>query len=57
MACGDSGLVSSPVASSYVIDASPLFLGRCHLFYSQRVVDMPDGATKWAGLDGKSERL
>lgn len=34
-----------------------LFEPQCHLFYSQRVVDMPDGATKWAGLDGKSERL
>ena len=29
----------------------------CHIFYSQRVVDIPDGTTKWAGLDGKSEKL
>lgn len=28
---------------------------RCHLFYPQRVVDLPDGKPKWTGLDGKSE--
>ncbi|KAL7953199.1 Mss4-like protein [Trichoderma compactum] len=27
----------------------------CHLFYPQRVVDLPDGKPKWAGLDNKSE--
>ncbi|KAL7925989.1 Mss4-like protein [Trichoderma austrokoningii] len=28
---------------------------QCHIFYPQRVVDIPDGKPKWAGLDGKSE--
>lgn len=28
---------------------------RCHIFYPQRVVDLPDGKPKWAGLDGKSD--
>lgn len=27
----------------------------CHLFYPQRVVDLPDGKPKWAGIDKKSE--
>ncbi|KAL2206824.1 hypothetical protein CC79DRAFT_908010 [Sarocladium strictum] len=28
-----------------------------HIFYEQRVVDIPDGKPKWAGLDEKSEQL
>lgn len=28
---------------------------QCHIFYSQRVVDIPDGKPKWSKLDGKSE--
>ncbi|KAM0256573.1 hypothetical protein ACHAQJ_004860 [Trichoderma viride] len=28
---------------------------QCHIFYSQRVVDLPDGKPKWTGLDNKSE--
>ncbi|KAK2017091.1 hypothetical protein LZ32DRAFT_644543 [Colletotrichum eremochloae] len=28
-----------------------------HIFYGQRVVDMPDGKPKWSGLDEKSELL
>ncbi|KAI5924164.1 glutathione-dependent formaldehyde-activating, GFA [Camillea tinctor] len=34
-----------------------LFDPQCHIFYSQRVVDMPDGKPKWTGLDGKSELM
>ncbi|SPO01970.1 uncharacterized protein DNG_04643 [Cephalotrichum gorgonifer] len=34
-----------------------LFKPQCHIFYAHRVVDIPDGATKWAGMDGKSEVL
>lgn len=30
---------------------------QCHLFYPQRVVDLPDGKPKWSGLDDKSELL
>ncbi|PYH90094.1 hypothetical protein BO71DRAFT_422514 [Aspergillus ellipticus CBS 707.79] len=29
----------------------------CHIFYGQRVVDVPDGKPKWAGLDGQSDLL
>ncbi|KAH7303503.1 Mss4-like protein [Stachybotrys elegans] len=28
-----------------------------HIFYGQRVVDIPDGKPKWEGLDHKSRRL
>ncbi|KAI1191463.1 Mss4-like protein [Nemania serpens] len=34
-----------------------LFDPECHIFYAQRVVDMPDGKPKWAGLDDKSELI
>jgi len=27
----------------------------CHMFYPQRVVDIPDGKTKWTGIDNDSE--
>ncbi|KAI9834544.1 MAG: hypothetical protein M1819_002920 [Sarea resinae] len=30
---------------------------KCHMFYSQRVMDIPDGKPKWSGLNGESERL
>ena len=30
---------------------------RMHIFYDQRVVDIPDGKPKWKGLDEKSEQL
>ena len=33
------------------------FKPRCHLFYSQRVIDIPDGLPKWTGLDKKSELI
>ncbi|KAH7140208.1 Mss4-like protein [Dactylonectria estremocensis] len=33
------------------------FQAQCHIFYSQRVVDIPDGNPKWSGLDGKSQLL
>ncbi|KAJ5323283.1 hypothetical protein N7476_001883 [Penicillium atrosanguineum] len=28
-----------------------------HIFYEQRVMDMPDGITKWSGMDEKSQRV
>ncbi|KAL0934846.1 uncharacterized protein CTRU02_209437 [Colletotrichum truncatum] len=28
-----------------------------HIFYGQRVVDMPDGKPKWSGLDEQSEQM
>ncbi|KAI1100136.1 Mss4-like protein [Jackrogersella minutella] len=30
---------------------------QCHIFYSQRVVDMHDGKPKWSGLDKQSELI
>lgn len=39
-------------------EARRAFQPQCHLFYPQRAVDFKgDGLIKWAGLDGKSERL
>ncbi|KAI9760658.1 MAG: hypothetical protein M4579_001522 [Chaenotheca gracillima] len=29
----------------------------CHMFYSQRVIDVPDGKPKWTGLNESSERM
>ncbi|KAI0388752.1 Mss4-like protein [Xylariaceae sp. FL0594] len=34
-----------------------LFDPQCHIFYSQRVVDLPDGKPKWIGLDNQSELM
>lgn len=28
-----------------------------HIFYGQRVVDLPDGKPKWSGLNDKSEMM
>ena len=33
----------------------PLRSARCHIFYSQRVVDIPDGKPKWSKMDGVSQ--
>ncbi|MCJ1225607.1 hypothetical protein MMC12_002256 [Toensbergia leucococca] len=33
------------------------FAPTCHIFYPQRVVDIPDGLPKWTGLNGKSELI
>ncbi|KAH6604498.1 hypothetical protein Trco_006205 [Trichoderma cornu-damae] len=30
---------------------------QCHIFYPQRVLDLPDGKPKWAGLDNKGNRV
>lgn len=29
----------------------------CHIFYSRRVVDIPDGKPKWDGLNDQSELI
>ncbi|KAI1180457.1 SNF2 family N-terminal domain-containing protein [Nemania sp. FL0916] len=34
-----------------------LFDPQCHIFYGQRVVNLPDGKPKWAGLDNSSELM
>ncbi|ORY65152.1 Mss4-like protein [Pseudomassariella vexata] len=33
------------------------FYPQCHIFYSQRVVDIPDGKPKWDGIDGEGSLL
>lgn len=33
------------------------FQPRCHMFYGQRVMDIPDGLPKWAGLSGSSDLI
>lgn len=32
-------------------------MGRCHIFYSQRVMDIPDGIPKWTKIDKTSELI
>jgi len=33
------------------------FKPRCHMFYGQRVMDVPDGLPKWTGLDKTSDLI
>jgi len=33
------------------------FVVRKHIFYGQRVMDVPDGREKWEGLDDKSRLM
>lgn len=30
---------------------------RCHMFYGQRVMDVPDGLPKWTGLNQDSDLI
>lgn len=30
---------------------------RCHIFYEQRMMDIPDGTPKWSGMDQSSQLL
>lgn len=30
---------------------------KCHVFYGQRVMDIPDGLPKWLGLNNESDLL
>ena len=30
---------------------------RCHMFYGQRVIDVPDGLPKWTGLNQGSDLI
>jgi hypothetical protein len=36
---------------------SDLVISRCHMFYSQRVLDIPDGKPKWSGMSGQSDLI
>ncbi|KIW07422.1 uncharacterized protein PV09_02263 [Verruconis gallopava] len=38
-------------------DSKLSFRPRCHMFYSQRVMDVPDGLPKWTGMDKTSELI
>lgn len=33
------------------------FKPRCHMFYGQRVMDIPDGLPKWTGLNNESDLI
>lgn len=33
------------------------FKPRCHMFYGQRVMDIPDGLPKWSGLSDESDLI
>ncbi|EXU98843.1 glutathione-dependent formaldehyde-activating enzyme [Metarhizium robertsii] len=49
-------LVFPPLLSSSAAQKEN-FKVQCHIFYSQRCVDIDDGKPKWSGLDGRSELL
>ncbi|KAF2816558.1 uncharacterized protein BDZ99DRAFT_377126 [Mytilinidion resinicola] len=34
-----------------------LFKPRCHMFYGQRVMDIPDGLPKWTGINNESDLI
>ncbi|KAL1959907.1 hypothetical protein VTO42DRAFT_575 [Malbranchea cinnamomea] len=38
-------------------DGKKIFTPSCHIFYSQRVIDIPDGKPKWAGMDKSSDLM
>ncbi|KAJ5754293.1 hypothetical protein N7533_003836 [Penicillium manginii] len=33
------------------------YLFRCHIYYEQRIMDLPDGITKWSAMNDQSDRL
>lgn len=33
------------------------FKPRCHMFYGQRVMDIPDGLPKWSGINNESDLI
>lgn len=34
-----------------------IYIYSCHIFYSRRVVDIPDGKPKWDGLNDQSDLI
>lgn len=32
-------------------------MDRCHIFYNNRIMDIPDDIPKWSGMDGESDRV
>lgn len=36
--------------------ADPVLI-RCHMFYGQRVMDIPDGLPKWSGINKESDLI
>lgn len=39
------------------VENPSLILDSCHMFYKDRVLDVKDKLTKWAGMPGESERV
>lgn len=37
--------------------AKEKFKPKCHMFYEQRLVDIPDGRPKWRGMEWESELI
>lgn len=42
---------------THVPDCLTNVLFRCHMFYGQRVMDIPDGLPKWSGLNDSSDLI
>ncbi|PYI17485.1 hypothetical protein BO99DRAFT_404331 [Aspergillus violaceofuscus CBS 115571] len=47
--CGDTDAERLEWRKAFEVD--------CHIFYNQRIVEIPDGKPKWAGMDEDSERV
>ena len=47
----------SPVDSFCTSCYSLLSRISCHMFYGQRMLDIPDGKPKWTGLNDKSDLI
>lgn len=40
-----------------LLSSAEVIHSSCHIYYAQRTMEIPDGRTKWAGLDKNSEEL
>jgi len=38
-------------------EAKKKFAPKCHMFYGQRVIDIPDGLPKWDGINNESNLI
>jgi len=38
-------------------EAKEKFRPKCHMFYNQRVIDIPDGLPKWDGINNSSNLI
>ena len=46
-----------PSAFDFPAGVPESFKPQHHIFYGNRVVDMPDGVPKWSGLDNASDPI